>query len=56
MKDPGILRWKDGVCGLLTGPGLGIEVSTECVRGMASKGHGWHNLIWRDIDGIIAGW
>ena len=56
MKNPDIFRWKDGVCSLLTGPGLGIEVNEEYVREMAAKGHDWHNPIWRDSDGIIAEW
>ena len=44
------------MCGLLTKPGLGVEVNEEYVREMAAKGHDCHNPIWRDRDGAIAEW
>jgi hypothetical protein len=56
MNNPEIFRWKNGVCELMTGPGLGIDVNEDYVREMAAKGHDWHNPIWRDSDGVIAEW
>ena len=56
LRDPEVFRWKDGTCGIMTGPGLGIEVNEEHVRRMAEKGHDWHNPVWRDSDGVIAEW
>ena len=56
LNNPEIFHWKDGMCGLLTGPGLGVDINEEYVRGMARQGHDWHNPIWRDADGVIAEW
>jgi len=56
LKNPEVFHYKDGHAGLLTGPGLGIEVDEEYVRKMAEIGHNWHNPVWRDSDGVIAEW
>ena len=56
LEEPEVFRWKDGYCGLLTEPGLGIRVNEEYIREMAEKGHDWHNPVWRDSDGVIAEW
>ena len=56
LKDPSVFAYRDGYAELLTGPGLGIEIDEAHVRKMAEAGHGWHNPIWRDSDGVIAEW
>ena len=56
LKDPSVFAYQGGYAGLLTGPGLGIEIDEEHVRKMAEIGHDWHNPIWRDSDGVIAEW
>ena len=56
LKNPEVFQWKDGMCELMTKPGLGIEVDEAYVRKMAEQGHDWHNPIWRDSDGVITEW
>ena len=56
LSDPEVFRWKEGMCALPAGPGLGIEVNEPYVREMAARGHDWHNPVWRDSDGVIAEW
>lgn len=56
IRNPGVFTYRDGMCELLTGPGLGVEVNEEYVREMAARGHDWHNPVWRDSDGVIAEW
>ena len=56
ISNPEVFTYKDGMCELLTKPGLGVEVNEAYVREMAAKGHDWHNPIWRDSDGVIAEW
>lgn len=56
LNNPEIFRYKNGMCDLLTGPGLGVDVNEDYVRKMAKEGHNWHNPIWRDSDGVVAEW
>ena len=56
LNDPSPFLWKDGMCGLLTSPGLGIDINEDYVRKIAAVGHDWHNPVWRDSDGVIAEW
>ena len=56
IRNPEVFAYKDGMCELLTRPGLGIDVNEEYVREMAVRGHDWHNPVWRDSDGVIAEW
>lgn len=56
IRNPEVFTYRDGMCDLLTGPGLGIDVNEEYVREMAKTGHDWHNPVWRDSDGVIAEW
>ena len=56
LNDPEVFRYKNGMCDLLTEPGLGIDVNEDYVRKMANEGHNWHNPIWRDSDGVVAEW
>ena len=56
LKNPDVFLYKDGCAELPTKPGLGIEIDEEYVRKMATRGHDWHNPIWRDADGCIAEW
>ncbi len=56
LKNKEIFTYKNGYCGLLTRPGLGVEIDEDYVRKMALEGHNWHNPVWRDSDGCIAEW
>ena len=56
IRNPEAFTYRDGMCDLLTRPGLGIDVNEEYVREMAKTGHDWHNPVWRDSDGVIAEW
>ncbi len=56
LKNKEIFIYKNGYCGLLTRPGLGVEIDEDYVRKMALEGHNWHNPVWRDSDGCIAEW
>lgn len=56
LADPGVFNYADGYVGLLTAPGLGIEINEELVREKAAKGHDWHNPVWRTEDGCVAEW
>ena len=56
IRNPEVFTYRDGMCDLLTRPGLGIDVNEEYVREMAKTGHDWHNPVWRDSDGVIAEW
>ena len=44
MKNPEVFAVKDGSIGLLTGPGLGIEINEELVRRIDKENAGFH---WR---------
>lgn len=56
IQNPEVFRYENGMCNLLTGAGLGIDVNEDYVRKMAKEGHNWHNPIWRDSDGVVAEW
>ena len=56
LTDPGVFHYKDGYVGILTAPGLGIEINEEKVREMAKIGHRWHNPVWRAADGNVTEW
>ena len=34
-----VFQWKDGVCELMTKPGLGIDANEDYVHKMAAEGH-----------------
>ena len=55
-KDPSVFDVKDGFVQAPTGPGLGVEIDEDKVRGMAKDPHGWRNPIWRTPDGGFAEW
>jgi len=56
LVDPTVFHYEQGFVGLLTKPGLGIEVDEAKVREMAAIGHDWKNPVWRHEDGSIAEW
>ncbi|WP_086825023.1 galactonate dehydratase [Streptomyces sp. NRRL B-24572] len=56
LVDPSVFRYEDGHVGLLTEPGLGIEVDEKAVEHAAATGHRWRNPIWRRQDGALAEW
>ncbi|GGU98567.1 galactonate dehydratase [Streptomyces litmocidini] len=56
LVDPSVFRYEDGHVGLLTEPGLGIEVDEKAVERAAATGHRWRNPIWRRRDGALAEW
>ncbi|GBF78055.1 galactonate dehydratase [Paenibacillus sp. 598K] len=56
LVDPSVFHYEQGFVGLLTKPGLGIEVDEAKVREMAAIGHDWKNPVWRHEDGSIAEW
>ncbi|MEE1816723.1 MULTISPECIES: galactonate dehydratase [unclassified Streptomyces] len=56
LVDPSVFRYEDGHVGLLTEPGLGIEVDEKAVERAAATGHRWRNPVWRRRDGALAEW
>ena len=44
LKNPEIFDVKNGSIGLLTGPGLGVEINEELVRRIDKENNGYH---WR---------
>jgi galactonate dehydratase len=56
LVDPAVFEYHDGFVGLLTKPGLGIEIDEQKVREAAKIGHRWRNPIWRTEDGAVAEW
>ncbi|MBB4984319.1 galactonate dehydratase [Streptomyces nymphaeiformis] len=56
LVDPSVFRYEDGHVGLLTEPGLGIEVDEKAVEHAAATGHRWRNPVWRRQDGALAEW
>jgi len=56
LYDPDVFDYRDGTVGLLSKPGLGIDINEAVVREAAVRGHDWHNPVWRNADGTIAEW
>ncbi|MGW2303968.1 galactonate dehydratase [Streptomyces sp. NPDC001809] len=56
LVDPSVFRYDDGHVGLLTAPGLGIEIDEKAVERAAETGHRWRNPVWRRDDGSQAEW
>lgn len=56
VSNPGVFAYQDGMVGIPTGPGLGIEVNEDYVRERAQEGHRWRNPVWRHRDGSFAEW
>ncbi|MFG2978184.1 galactonate dehydratase [Streptomyces sp. NPDC048331] len=56
LTDRSVFRYEDGHVGLLTAPGLGIEVDEKAVERAAEVGHRWRNPVWRRTDGSLAEW
>ncbi|WP_225728101.1 MULTISPECIES: galactonate dehydratase [unclassified Nocardia] len=54
LVDPAVFAYRDGYVGLLSGPGLGIEIDEDAVRRAA--GHRWRNPVWQRRDGSLAEW
>jgi len=55
---PSVFEFEDGYVSLPDGPGLGIEVDEQHVRGRAAEAGetDWHNPVWRHPDGSVAEW
>ncbi|MGW9452777.1 galactonate dehydratase [Streptomyces sp. NPDC055632] len=56
LVDPSVFRYDDGHVGLLTAPGLGVEIDEKAVERAAETGHRWRNPVWRRDDGSQAEW
>ncbi len=56
VANPGVFAIEDGKIGLLTAPGLGVEIDEDVVREKAAEGHDWKGPIWRHDDGSFAEW
>ncbi|MGW6558527.1 galactonate dehydratase [Streptomyces hydrogenans] len=56
LTDRSVFQYEAGHVGLLTAPGLGIEIDEKAVERAAEKGHRWHNPVWRHADGSFAEW
>ncbi len=56
LVDPSVFHYDDGHVGLLTAPGLGIEIDEKAVERAAETGHRWRNPVWRRDDGSQAEW
>jgi galactonate dehydratase len=59
MTNPEVFAVKDGSVGLLTGPGLGVELNEELIRSEAkeaAKLDPWVNPIFRGPDGAVREW
>ncbi|MGW6536692.1 galactonate dehydratase [Streptomyces sp. NPDC055051] len=56
LTDRSVFQYEAGHVGLLTAPGLGIEIDEKAVERAAEKGHRWRNPVWRHADGSFAEW
>ncbi|KAM0754981.1 putative mandelate racemase/muconate lactonizing enzyme [Meredithblackwellia eburnea MCA 4105] len=58
ITNPEVLEVKDGMIGLLTAPGLGLEINEELIRKNAAENadFSWRNPTWRGPDGGIREW
>ena len=56
IKNPEVLRPKDGYFHLIEESGLGVNINEEFVRSQAVERLDWRNPIWRNHDGTIAEW
>ncbi|WP_121830985.1 galactonate dehydratase [Streptomyces sp. S1] len=56
LVDPSVFHYDDGHVGLLTAPGLGVEIDEKAVERAAETGHRWRNPVWRRDDGSQAEW
>lgn len=56
LRNPEVLAVTDGMVPVLEGPGLGVEINEEAVRGAALIGHRWRNPVWRGRDGSLREW
>lgn len=51
-----IFSYSDGFVTIPTGPGLGVEIDEERLRGCANSVSRWQNPVWRHDDGSYAEW
>ncbi|MFE3195796.1 galactonate dehydratase [Nocardia sp. NPDC059240] len=56
LVDRTVFAYRDGHAGLLTAPGLGIEIDADAVARAAETGHRWRNPVWQRRDGSFAEW
>ena len=56
VKNRSIYRYKQGFLGLMTEPGLGVDIAEKVVKKAAEKAPTWKNPIWRNADGTVAEW
>jgi len=56
LTNPEVLAVERGTVGVLTGPGLGVEIDEARVRAAAATGHRWRNPVWRASDGSLREW
>ena len=56
LADPSIYNYNNGFIGLISGPGLGIEIDEAAVAEAAARGHDWKNPVWRNFDGTVSEW
>jgi len=56
LTDQSVFSYRDGYVNIPTGPGLGISINEDYVRGKAKEVHNWKNPVWRHEDGSIAEW
>ena len=56
LRDQSVLRYENGFVALMEGPGLGLDVDEEKVRGMEEPELAWKNPLWRLEDGCVTEW
>lgn len=56
LRNPEVLKLKDGFVDAPVLPGLGLDVNEEAVRAADATGHDWKNPILRLEDGSFAEW
>ena len=56
LRDKSVFRYENGFVPLLEGPGLGLDVDEDAVRGMEEPELAWKNPLWRLEDGCVTEW
>ncbi len=56
LRDPSVFQYRDGFVARMQGPGLGLDVDEDKVRGMEEPALAWKNPVWRLEDGCVTEW
>ncbi|WP_087486296.1 galactonate dehydratase [Brachybacterium massiliense] len=56
VVDRSVFEYVDGMVKIPTGPGLGVQIDEDYLKGRAALGHRWRNPIWRHRDGSLSEW